>query len=220
MQLIDKTYKRLIGLYSPYYYFALFVFASILLSLAINTFILTDEVFYKSYAERYSIEKIQSLAETISEIEWFIYLLTPVFYLFKFFVVAIVLSTGDFLFGYKIGFKKMFQIAMVAELVFLLPDLIKIVWFLFFEQAETIKQVGSFEFLSIYSLFKNDEIYNWLKYPFSVANVFELIYWLVLALGIKYVTGFNYDKSLKFILSTYVPVLIVWVMFIMFLSIM
>lgn len=164
-----KTLRQKIAeIYSPYYFFAFFCLFSILLSFFINELIITDEVFYKSYAERYNINKIQQLAETISKVEWILYLLTPILYFFKFLLVSSILLVGDFVYDYKIGSQKLFQVVMIAETIFLLPDLVKLIWFLFFEQAETIKHVGSFEFLSIYSLFKNEDIYSWLRYPFSV----------------------------------------------------
>jgi hypothetical protein len=185
----------------------------------LDRFVITYKVFYQSYAAKLTNEKIQELAHIISNVKWFVYVLTPIWYLIKFGIIAAVLATGDFLLNYKIGFRKLFQVAMVAETVFLIPQFIKLFWFLFFKQAESIQQVGSFEILSIYSLFKDQEIYEWLKFPFSLANIFELIYWLLLAQGIRYVTKFSYNKSLKFVLTTYCSGLLLWVVFIVFLSI-
>ncbi len=204
--------------YKPNWFFVFFCFVSILQSFILNKFVFTNDVFYKSYSEQLTTEKIQDLLHTISKVKWFVYSLTPILYIIKFTIVAMVLATGDLVFDYKMGFRKLFQIAMIAETIFLVPQSIKLIWFLVFENAETIRQVGSFEILSIYSMFNEQDIYDWLRYPFSLANIFELTYWLILAIGIKHITNFNFNKSLKFVLSTYVSALFLWAVFVVFLS--
>jgi uncharacterized membrane protein len=204
--------------YSPLKFFIVLNLISISIAYIINEFVVTEEVFYKSYAERYTEEKILELTHTISKVKWILYAISPLVYLIRFSIVASILSIGDFVMETKIGFRTLFKVAMFAEIIFLLPDIAKIIWFLLFEQAETIRQVGSFEILSILSLFKDEEIYTWLKYPFSIANIFELVYWLLLAACIKYHTNFSFNKSLAFVLKTYVPVLFLWCVFVVFLS--
>ncbi len=213
-----KTKSDLFKHYSPFRFFAFFCLLAISQSFILDNFIITHEVFYKSYAEQYTFAKIQEFVNLISKVKWFIYALTPILYLIKFTIVAMVLATGDQIFDYKMGFRKLFHIAMISETIFLLPQFIKLIWFLVFEHAETLRQVGSFEILSIYSMFNEREIYDWLRYPFSLANIFELTYWLILAIGIKYLTKFSFNKSLKFVLSTYVSALLLWAVFVIFLS--
>src|SRR6185369_12773486 len=55
----------------------------------------------------------------------------PFVYLWKFTVIGFVLWVGCFLFGYRITFSQCWSVVMAAEFVFILPELIKIFWFLF-----------------------------------------------------------------------------------------
>ena len=58
------------------------------------------------------------------------YLSIPLIYLWKFTLIGFLLWMGSFGFGYKISFTKCFQITMIAETVFLVPEFIKILVFI------------------------------------------------------------------------------------------
>jgi hypothetical protein len=205
--------------YKLSYYFIVICFTSFILSVLLNEFIITNKVFYNSYADKLNIERIRHLYELISQIKWINYIISPLGYFLKFLIITLILLTGDIIFETKIGFKKLFGAVVIAESIFLIQEAAKVFWFLFIEKPETISDIGRFNILSIYSLFTENEIYPWLIYPFKVANVFELLYWIVLAYLIKIQTEIEYDKALKLVLSTYVPAVLIWIIFIMYLSI-
>ena len=201
------------------YWFALICLISIFLSFILNEFVITDTVFYNSYADRLNIERINELSKLISKIKWISYLLSPVGYFIKFLFITLILLIGDVLLDTKIGFKKLFFAVILSESIFLTQEAIRVFWFLFIDKPETISDVGKFDILSIYSLVESQNIYSWLVYPFKTANIYELIYWIFLAWIIKVLSKQNYETSLKLVLTTYVPALFIWVVFIMYLSI-
>ena len=61
----------------------------------------------------------------------FQYLTIPFFYLWKFTFTGFILWLGSFAFGYKISFRKCWQITMIAETLFLIPEMLKIIYFMF-----------------------------------------------------------------------------------------
>jgi CBS domain containing-hemolysin-like protein len=125
---VEMTQKNFRQYFTPIKFFIFFCLLSILFSIILDQFVISEEVFYKSYAERYSYQKIQLLAKTISTVTLIFYILTPILYLIRFKFVALFHSIVDFLrMVYKIGFLKTFQVAMFAEIIFLLPDFIGII---------------------------------------------------------------------------------------------
>ena len=56
------------------------------------------------------------------------YMSIPFGYAFKLSVIAFILWTGAFMFGYKISFSQMWKIAILGEFVFLVAEFTKIVW--------------------------------------------------------------------------------------------
>jgi ABC-type transport system involved in cytochrome bd biosynthesis fused ATPase/permease subunit len=73
--------------------------------------------------------------------------------------------------------------------------------------------------LSLLNIFDYTTLNKILIYPFQLLNVFEIIYWIALAYGISKLINNNFDKAFKIVLSSYIPALIVWVVFVMFLTI-
>jgi hypothetical protein len=57
-----------------------------------------------------------------------------------------------------------------------------------------------------------------LIYPLQTVNAFELLYWFALAYGISKVTKSDLQGGMKVVLSSYVPALLLWIVFVTFLS--
>src|SRR5882672_5734159 len=77
----------------------------------------------------------------------------PFIYLWKFTVIGFVLWVGCFLFGYRITFSQCWSVVMAAEFVFILPELIKLGWFLFIVSDPRLDEVQSFYPLSLMNFF-------------------------------------------------------------------
>ena len=61
------------------------------------------------------------------------YITIPLIYAWKFTALGFVIWMGCFLFGYRVTFSQCWGIVLIAEFVFLIPELIKIIWFLVFQ---------------------------------------------------------------------------------------
>jgi hypothetical protein len=119
--------------------------------------------------------------------------------------------------GVENGFKKFFTVAVYAEFIFLIPVVSKIIWFLFFDNDYTLKDLQYFSPLSAFSFLNPKEIEPWLVYPIQLLNLFELLYWLALAYQLKDVLGKSFKASLGFVAATYGVGLFIWVVLITFL---
>lgn len=200
------------------YYFLLYSIVSIVFVYIGNHFLVTEDLYYSFFEEQMSFERIAEFIDMSQRIEWLIYLIIPVYLSVKFFVVAACLSIGTLLWGYNADFRKLFQIAMFADAVFLIPPILKIIWFGFVAPQYDLADLQYFLPLSALNLFDPREVEGWFLYPLQVMNVFELVYWLALAWGLKVVLGEPFPKMLGLVSLSYVPALLLWVTFIVFAS--
>ncbi len=141
------------------------------------------------------------------------YMSIPFGYAFKLTVIAFILWTGAFMFGYKISFSQMWKIAIIGEFVFLIAEFTKIVWLIATPYDITIWDIQAFYPLSIMSLFDINSIpANWV-YPLQSINVFEPINWLVLVYAIHYTAKKKLDYAYAIVFTTYVPAFFIWLVY-------
>ncbi len=112
----------------------------------------------------------------------------PIIYLWKLTVIAFVLWVGCFTFGYRVTYSQCWSVALGAEFVFLLPDLLKVVWFLFVVPDPRYAEIGSFYPLSLLTFFDYFEIDRKWAYPLRALNLFEVAYWFALVHGLRFYT--------------------------------
>ena len=133
--------------------------------------------------------------------------------------MSLCLQTGALIQNIKLKFSTTFTIALTAEFVFLLPPIVKLCWFGFFKTNYTITDIQQFYPLSALNLFDIKSLAAFLIYPFSTLNVFEVLYWVLLAGGIKQALNTSFDKGLKVVVSGYLPALVLWMLCIMFITV-
>ncbi len=137
----------------------------------------------------------------------------PFGYAFKITVIAFILWTGAFMFGYKISFSQMWKIAIVGELVFLVAEFTKIIWLLITPYDINIWDIQAFYPLSIMSLFDINSIpSNWV-YPLQSINLFEPLNWLVFVFGIHLTAKKKLDYAYAIVFTTYVPAFLMWLVY-------
>lgn len=179
---------------------------------------LTEKIYFNAYSGQLSFNEINKLIKFRDSWGWLGFALIPVFYLFKFIFTTVAIYTGVFFLDLKYSFKKLFQIAMVAEVVFLVPVVLKILWFAFIQTDFTLEEFTSFYPLSLQNIFLDVQIEPWFLYPLQVVNVFEVGYWFVLAAGISMAFKEDFNKSLSLVIKSYGLGLLLWITLIVFLT--
>ncbi|MFM6993891.1 MAG: hypothetical protein ACKOWO_02110 [Sediminibacterium sp.] len=197
----------------------------ILLSLTlIQTFLshkllLTPNVYYNSFQEQLSIEQINKLIQIGNKYEYLGYLFIILIATIKCFLIALIIQGALILWGFKTQFSPIIKVVLFAEFVFLIPLIIKLIWFYFFKSVYSIEDIQLFSPLSLFGILSNKNIAPIWIYPLQLLNIFELGYWFILAWGLSKILSTDFDKSLQVILSSYVPALFIWVIFVMFLTV-
>ena len=184
------------------YFFLICVF-SILISLVTNEFILIDEIFHRQYQEQLDVSQLKSYTQLRNKWSWVSYVILPFIYLIKIGFTSICLYTGVFLRDLPFSLKKLFVISLFAETVFLLPFILKTIWFGIVDVDFSLVEFSNFYPLSLQNFFINKEIAPWWLYPLQSINVFELIYFFVLALGISLVFQHRFVKALLLVITSY-----------------
>jgi hypothetical protein len=139
----------------------------------------------------------------------------PLIYLWKFTVIGFVIWVGSFMFGYRVTFSQCWGIAIVSEFIFLLPELVKIFWFMFIETDPTYDEVRQFYPLSLISFVDYYQIDKRYAYPLRALNLFEIVYWFALVSGIHFFARKEKKIAWFIVLGSYGILFFLWLGFYM-----
>lgn len=135
---------------------------------------------------------------------------SDIFYtLIKVFIITLILYTALFLKDQQVSFSRLLNVVIYAEYIFFIPAILKIIWFSYRYPNGTLADWHKTYLFSALSLF-GDLPADW-YYPLQTLNLFEVGYWFLLAYGISKITRLDFDRSLKTVVFSYVPALLVWV---------
>ena len=141
------------------------------------------------------------------------YLGIPIMFALKFTVTGFILWTGCFLWGYKVTYKQCWQIAMFAEMIFFIPEILTILWFFFIDVDPTYQDFLAFEPLSYMNFFNHEEVPKKYWYVNSALNVFEVGYWILLTYGINFAARKKKSIANAIVFTSYVPLFLLWLWF-------
>ncbi len=189
---IDRYYKK------RWYIFAVYSFLCILFLFLINDIIITDPTFFTG-----GNQKSVGLFRKVYKL---IYVFFTLYALFKISTISLSIKYAvTFICDMDIPFQKLFTLVVLSEFTLLLPDLIEIIWFLFIKTNYTMYDVKFFNIFSIYSLFNSpEEVPVKYRYSLRVTNIFELMYCIVLYLGLRFLTKKTVLENIAIILSSYI----------------
>ena len=115
--------------------------------------------------------------------------------------------------GFKVPYKQLWQFALVAEVVFLFPELIRLLVFLDPSSSVTYQEIDEYRAFSVLSLLGAENVADKYHYALGTLNIFEILY------GILWLYGFHMisrrslgESSIVVFVSYYVP-LAIWLTF-------
>jgi len=109
---------------------------------------------------------------------------------------------------------KLFSTTLKAMIVFAFGKII-IVGVLLSLEINTIQDVTSANVFSLLGIIGQDNVPQWSLYPLALINLFEILFWSFLAVGIAMILNKNFKSTLKFIAGTYGVGLLIWTLFVM-----
>lgn len=141
------------------------------------------------------------------------YLWTPFALLWKFTVTAFLFWSIGLMIGYKANFKELWKFALVAEMVFIFPELLRLLVYMNPSGNVTYLDIQNFEPLSALWLVGPQNVGEQYHYPLSVLNIFELIYGAVWVLGFHSISRRSVEESVLVVLLAYFLPLLIWLGF-------
>jgi hypothetical protein len=137
----------------------------------------------------------------------------PFVYLWKFTVIAFVIWVGCFMFGYRVTYTQCWGVVIGAEYIFLIPEVLKIIWFMTVRTDPTLSDISAFYPLSLMHFFDYEAIDKRYAYPLRALNVFEIVYWYALVEGINHFARKDKKYVWTIVLCSYVVLFVLWLGF-------
>jgi len=182
--------------------------------------IINDNLLYDAY-EGLSFSQIEKMIDFNKEWSWIGYAITPIILILKYLAIASVLYGGIYLVfdEREFSFSLIIKSVILADVVFWIANASKMAYF-YYQSSYSLQDINYYFPLSLTQLFEADEVNTYLYYLLQSSNLFELVYWFVLAWIISRVADIDFDKSFNNVMLAYLPAFIIWVVFVTFISIM
>ncbi|MBV6647451.1 MAG: sulfate ABC transporter permease [Cyclobacteriaceae bacterium] len=135
------------------------------------------------------------------------YFVIPLYLAWKFTITAFLIWTGCFMFGYRVTYNSLWRWVMFAELIFLIPEFLKLLWFTVIANDPTYHEYSAFYPLSLQNLVNTTG--RWL-YPLKTLNLFEFFYSWFLAVGVFYLSKKKWKISVLVVLTSYTLFFFIW----------
>lgn len=201
-----------------FYLFCCLSAVYLLLTWVTNTIIFTDSTYVSLWSERLTADRAMQLLESNKKVKWIAYLFIPLFLYLKMVLVASTLKSGFYMIGVEARFTEVFRVVLVAEVIPLLALFIQFVYFLL-NGIQSMDQLNSFAPFSLLSMLDKDKVPNYLLYPLRMVSLYEIAYWVLLAIGLRTSLQKPLTKSLAFVASSYGLALLLWATFIVFIQV-
>jgi len=197
------------------------VLANLLLIWLSKTLLINEVVFYNAYSEQITYDRSLKLFEDMKRFSWISYALTPIILLIKFSLISFVIYIGIVFYNVqnKISLRSIFKIVIASEIVFVSAGFIKFIWFYLLAGNYDLNDLGFFYPISLINFFKTGEVSRLWIYPLQTVNIFHLLYIISISYGLNKVYYIEKPDSDKIVLLSYIPALVLWIVFVMFLTI-
>lgn len=177
----------------------------------------TNELIKESLSKQISGERITKYLELQSEWIWLGYVITGLIVLIRTGLIILCLKIGALLYNYKI--RNYLPIIIAGELSLICMNALSLCWFLLNDDNLNLVLIGSFTPLAASNFFNLSIIEPVFHYPLRIINAFEISFWFMLTYFISKELKIKFWKAFEFVMSTYGVGLLIWIVFVMFLTI-
>ena len=198
-----------------FYIFLIVLFAHIFILYFTSYFLEINSKIIDFLAKDYPSSVVQNYMESQKKWWWVSYVTTPVLIGIKVLLVAFCLNFVKIISEKleDVKFRDILTVVLIAEFVFIIAGFYKFFNFYLIDTDYTLETLQTYYPLSLINYKEAISTEKWLAYPLQLANVFELMYWGVLAWGIWQLADkkISYQRSLGYVALTYGIGLLFWV---------
>lgn len=199
-----------------YQFFIILSFLSLFIAELSKYLLDINSLLYESLSHQFARELIDEAFGSIRRWQLIGYVLIPFLLFLKSHLIAGVLGIGTFLFDKDVSHKKLWKIALIGEFIFLIPALLKLLWFYYFKTDYSLFDLETFYSLSLLNLFDIEQLPPWFLYPLQTINLFELLFIVTLSFLLDRTIGDRSYSGIKIVTGSYLPALVIWVAMVMF----
>ena len=198
-----------------FYIFLIVLFAHIFILYFTSYFLEINSKIIDFLAKDYPSSVVQNYIESQKKWWWVSYVTTPVLIGIKVLLVAFCLNFVKIISEKleNVKFRDILFVVLIAEFVFVIAGFYKFFNFYLVETDYTLETLQTYYPLSLINFKEAISTEKWLAYPLQLANIFEIMYWGVLAWGIWQLADkkISYQRSLGYVALTYGIGLLFWV---------
>ena len=197
------------------YLFIALIILHLILTYIDKAYISTDSKIFDFLAKDYPSSVVQNYMDSQKKWWWVSYVTTPVLIGIKVLLVAFCLNFVKIISEKleDVKFRDILFVVLIAEFVFIIAGFYKFFNFYLIDTDYTLETLQTYYPLSLINYKEAISTEKWLAYPLQLLNVFELMYWGVLAWGIWQLADkkISYQRSLGYVALTYGVGLLFWV---------
>ena len=198
-----------------FYIFLIVLFAHIFILYFTSYFLEINSKIIDFLAKDYPSSVVQNYIESQKKWWWVSYAVTPVLIGIKVLLVAFCLNFVKIISEKleDVKFRDILTVVLIAEFVFIIAGFYKFFNFYLIDTDYTLETLQTYYPLSLINYKEAISTEKWLAYPLQLLNVFELMYWGILAWGIWELADkkISYQRSLGYVALTYGVGLLFWV---------
>ena len=177
-----------------------------------------NKLIYDSLVVKMTVRQVEEIFAFQKKWQWLNYVILPLLLLIKTTIITSILYIAIFFSKAEVTFKAIFNKVILAEFIFLLVPIFKLFWFCFFQTKYKLEDIQNFFPLSAINITGYEGLEPWYIYPLQTLNLFEVAYVFFLGYQIAKLTKSTPDEGLRMVVTSYVPALLLWVCYIMFLT--
>ncbi|MCK6616473.1 MAG: hypothetical protein L6Q51_02400 [Cyclobacteriaceae bacterium] len=179
----------------------------------LETTLVTDEMLYESMITRFDHGTVMEQLQQLNKAGFvlFKYVGVVVLTVLKPVVITLILMSGFFAFNIKISFVEIFQVVLLPCFIFIIPDVLKVTWFILIQTDYQLADLNNFPRFSLPELFA---AFEWttgedLKRLLKPINVVNLVFCWVLAKRLLEIKQ-DEKKVFKLVFISFFSVLLVF----------
>lgn len=181
-----------------------------------QTYLLSDDLYRILIGSQMNDQQFDDYLEFLHKWQWVSYLFIPLGLLLRICFTWICLKAGSFI-SERYDSVSFWNIAIQAEVIFAVGALAGLLYTEFFVEVQSLEQLSVNPFSL--QVFTFNSMPKWSAYFFNTLNIFELGYSLYLAYLLLEESKESFLSSLKFVATTYLPGLALWVLIVSYLSV-
>ncbi len=191
----------------------------VVFSFSLKEYILNDKFLYNSFAEQMTMEEVENAVTSVKESFWLLLLSAVLKVIVEVFLIALAINLGTLLFEYQITFKQIFGAVTKAYIIFAITRIVLMAIYAY-KGVSSLEDLNYIPKLSLFELFDAQSLPNWAVFPLQIANLPQLFFILLTALGLNQIRQYGFTKWLLVVLGTYGTGLVIWTILVTFLVIL